>query len=157
MQVFWGGGDVHIISKDGVMVIGGTVLDDEEEEEVTPLKTGDVATTATIENKLATSSLSHEQTEKQLFANMFVSATQAVVSGLINGGLTSSSIERVVAYGTIMKPGTNLVSLYKLIAPFNGVTYVQVDYRIKTIYWHYFFNRVLQYTFNKLGATSVTP
>ena len=136
-------------------MIGGTVLDDEEEEEeVTPLKAGDVATTATIENKLATSSLSLEQTEKQLFANMFVSATQTVLSGLINGGLTSSSIERMVAYGTIMKPGTNLVLLYKLIAPFNGDTYVQIDYRIQTIYWHYFFNRVLQYTFNKLSATS---
>ena len=84
-------------------MIGETVLEDEEE--VTPLKAGDVATTATIENKLATSSLSHEQTEKQLFANMFVSATQAIVSGLLSGRLTSSSIEKANNYETWHKLG----------------------------------------------------
>ena len=64
---FSGGGDVSIISCNGPVVIGVPGID---QDEVTPLKDGDVATTSNIENKLATNSQSYSDTEQQLFANM---------------------------------------------------------------------------------------
>lgn len=45
--------------------LGRTVLD---EDIITPLKEGDVATTGNLENKVATNAQSYETCEKQLFA-----------------------------------------------------------------------------------------
>ena len=63
----------------------------------------------------------------------------------------------MISYGTILKPGCNLVVLYKLVAEFNSDTYIQIDYQVATMYWHNYFDRVLLYMFNKLqveGALS---
>ena len=57
---FSGGGDVSIISCNGPVVIGVPGMD---QDEVTPLKDGDVATTSNIENKLATNSQLYSDTE----------------------------------------------------------------------------------------------
>ena len=145
---FSGGGYVSIVSSHGVVVIGGTCTD--ENEEVTPLKEGDIATTGNIENKLATNAMSYQDTEKQLFANMHKSASEATLVAILNGDLNPNVVNRMVAYGTILKPGTNIVTLYKLVAELNNETYVQVDYQVHTIYWHSFFNRVSLYMLNKV-------
>ena len=126
--------------------MGGGVYNDEEE--VTPLKEGDVPTITNIENKLPTNPMTYEEMEKQLFANMHLSASKAMITGLISGEIDPSE---VIAYGTIIKPGRNLVTLYKLVGEFNEKTYIQVDYQVETIYWHNYFDRVLLYNmFNKL-------
>lgn len=53
-----------------------------DQDEVTPLKDGDIATTSNIENKLTTNSQSYSDTEQQLFANMHLSSTEALISQL---------------------------------------------------------------------------
>lgn len=146
---FCDGGNVTLLSNKGSVVIGGTVIN---EEEITPLKKGDLPTTTNIENKLPTNPTSYKHAEKQLFANMHLSAAQTMISGLIKGDIDPDKVERILSYGAILKPGCNLVALYKLIAVFNQKTYIQIDYNImiQTIYWHTFFDHVLLYTFNKL-------
>ena len=144
---FSGGDDVIIVSHNGPIVIGVPGID---EDEVTPLKDGDVAATSSIENKLATNSQSYSDTEKQLFANMHLSSTAALIPQLLDGKINPSKVDRMIAYGTILKPGTNIVALYKLVAPFNEETYIQIEYMNETIYWHALFDQVLQYTFRKL-------
>ena len=141
----WGGGRGGILG-----VIGGTDMA-MDADDVTPLKEGDVATTTTIENKVAINSRSYRKCEQQLFANMHLSATHALVDQLFDGSIKPSQVERMVAYGSILKPGFNSVALYKLVAPCNSETYVQVDYCVHTIYWHPFFDRILLYTFEKLS------
>ena len=48
-----------------------------------------------------------------------------------------NDINCMIAYGAILKPGSNMVALYKLVAPSNKDTYIQVDYMAETIlYWH---------------------
>lgn len=148
--IFSGGGDLSVISSNGCVVIGGTVTD---EDLVTPLKEGDVATTANLENNVATNPQCYEDCEQQLFANMHLSATNALIAQLIDGTITPKEIERVIAYGTILKPGTNYVALYKLVAPFNKETYIQLDFAVQCLYWHPFFDRVLVYAFNKLSQS----
>ena len=139
VSVFSGGGDVSITSSHGCVVIGGTDMA-MDEDDVTPLKEGDVATTTTIENKIAINSRSYmyHNCEQQLFANMHLSATHALVNQLFDGSIKPSQVERIVAYGSILKPGFNSVALYTLVAPCNSKTYVQVDYCVHTIYWHPF-------------------
>lgn len=144
---FSGGGDVTVSAKQGVVVIGGIYND---KEQVTPLKEGDVPTITSIEDKLPTNPMVYEETEKQLFASMHLSASEAMIKGLVNGEIDPSEVKQMIAYGTILKPGSNLVTLYKLVAEFNEKTYVQVDYEVETIYWHDYFNRVLLYMFDKL-------
>ena len=145
---FSGGGDVTIISCNGPIVIGVPGMD---QDEVTPLKDGDVPTTSNIENKLATNPQSYSDTEEQLFANMHLSSTEALISQLLNGTIDPNKVDRMIAYVTILKPGTNVIALYKLVAPFNEETYVQIEYRRGTIYyWHALSDQVLQYTFRKL-------
>ena len=56
---------------------------------------------------------------------MFVSATEVMVSGFLSGNLMPLSVERVVIYGTILKPGTNLVSIH-VGRPIQN-TYIQID------------------------------
>ena len=67
---FSGSGDVTVYSSDGIVVIGGTYTDNEE---TTPLKEGDVATTT---NKSPTNPATYKTTEKQLFAKMHLSASE---------------------------------------------------------------------------------
>lgn len=148
---FSGGGHITMMSNQGVIVIGGTCVD--QDEEVTPLKDGDVPATSTIENKLATNPKTYEETEKQLFANMHRSASEATICGLIQGDLNATRVKRMIGYGTILKPGNNIVSLYKLVAELNGNTYIQIDFEVETIFWHNYFDRVLLYMFNKLCKT----
>ena len=83
----------------------------------------------------------------QLFANMHLSATEKMVSGLL--GSFIAEVKRMIAYGTILKPRSNIVALYKLVSEFNKPTYIQLKY-MSSIYWHVPFNRVLKYTFDKL-------
>ena len=127
---FSSGGDVTLISNNGPFIIGVPSID---KDEVTPLKKGDVDTTSCIENKLVTNLQSYSDTEKQLFANMHLSCTEALISRLLDGTVDPSEIDRVIAYGTILKPGLNIVALCKLVAPFNSETYVQIEYMTETI------------------------
>ena len=46
------------------------------------IKQGDVTTTSNVENKLATNPTSYEDTEKQLFANMYLSASHILKTGM---------------------------------------------------------------------------
>ena len=94
--------------------------------------------------------MTYIDTEEQLFANMHLSATQTMISALIKGDVDPNKAECLIAYGTILKPASNVVMLYKMVGVFNKETYIQIDYMINTIYWHIFFDRVLMYTFNKL-------
>ena len=146
--IFSGGGDVTIMSSTGCVVIGGTVTD---EDLVTPLKEGDVATTSNLENKVPTNPQGYLHCQQQLFANMHLSASMAIISQLLKGTISPNVIERIVSYGTVLKPSVNHVALYKLVAPCNGNTYVQIDYSVQSLYWHPFFDRILLYTFNKLS------
>ena len=61
--------------------------------------------------------------ERQLFANMHLSSCEALISGLMHKNVDPNSINCMIAYGTILKPGSNLVALYKSVAPFNKNTY----------------------------------
>ena len=63
---FSGGGDVTIYAKDGVVIIGGTCIDDL----MTPWREGDVPITSCIENKLTMNTTSYEDTELQLFVGV---------------------------------------------------------------------------------------
>ena len=145
---FTGGGDVTVSARKGVVVIGGTSVIDERD--ITPLKEGDVTTTTSVETKLPTNPTTYRDAEQQLFANMHMSASEAVIDGLLCGEIEPSEVKRILAYGSILKPGSNLVALYKLVAEFNKDTYVQIDYQVETIYWHNFFDGVLLYMLNRL-------
>ena len=98
---FSGGGDVTLISRNGPLVIGVPTGD---VDEVTPLKKGDMATTSSIENKLATNSQSYPDTEQQLFANMLLSSTEAFIARLLDGSVDPNEVNHVIAYGTIWNP-----------------------------------------------------
>ena len=90
------------------MVVGGTCTDDDEE--TTPLKKGGVTTTTNIKNK-PTNPAMYETTEKQLFANMHpVSASETLIAGLLEGKVDPSQVKRMIAFGTILKPESNLVA-----------------------------------------------
>ena len=86
----------------------------------------------------------------QLFANMHLSASKMLHQSLKKGEIEADNLKRMIAYGTILKPGENTIALYKLVANFNEKTYIQVEYCMETIYWHSVFNSVLKYTFDKL-------
>ena len=86
-----------------------------------------------------------------MFANMHLSATKAMVPKLLDGTIPPDKVERLIAYGTILKPGSNYVALYKLVAPCNGATYVQIDFSVQTLFWQSLFDRILLYAFNKLS------
>ena len=73
-------------------------------------------------------------------------------SSIIRGEIDPSRIKRVIAYRSVLKPGANIVALYKLVAEFNKETYVQMDYCVETIHWHSVFDSILLYTFNPLNA-----
>lgn len=48
---------------------------------------------------------------------------EALISTLQEGAFDTDCM---IAYGTILKPGANVVALYKLAAPFNKETYIQI-------------------------------
>ena len=106
-----------------------------DQDEVTPLKDGDIATTSNIENKLTTNSQSYSDTEQQLFANMHLSSTETLISQLLDGTADPNTVDYVIAYGIILKPGTNVVTPYKLVALFNEKTYIQVKYKRKKLFF----------------------
>ena len=56
----------------------------------------------------------------------------------------------MVAFGTVLKPENNVVAMYKLVAGLNEATYIQMDYRMVSIYWHHIFDKVLLYMLNRL-------
>ena len=63
-------------------------------------------------------------------ANMHLSASEAMITGLVSGRIDPVETKRMNTYGTIWR---NLVTLYKLVAEFNKETYIQVDYDVETI------------------------
>ena len=44
----------------------------------------------------------------------------------------------------------HMCTQYQSVAGLNEETYIQIDYQVKAIYWHDFFDKVLLYMFNKL-------
>ena len=75
----------------------------------------------------------------QLFANMHLSITEKMVSGLLEGSFIAE-VKCMIAYGTILKPRSNIVALHKLVSEFNKPTYIQLEYMMSSIYWHVPFN-----------------
>lgn len=84
---------------------------------------------------------------------MYLSASHILINGLVSGDVDPAQINRIISYGTILKPGCNLVVLYKMVAEFNCATYVQIDYQVSTIYWHNFFDRVLLYMLYRITSS----
>ena len=148
---FSGGGDLTVHVTSGPVVIGGTSIGDDDDS-ITPLKNGDCPTTSNVEKKHPVNTKSYEDTEMQLFANMHLSASQFIVEGLVEQSLSTIDMKRMVAYGLILKPASNQVILYKLVAEFNKPTYniIQIEYKMTGLFWHVHFNRALRYTFDKL-------
>ena len=102
-----------------ISIIGGTAID---EDEVTPLKEGDVATTANIENKSPVNTQTYANHESPVFSNMHLSTTKALILALLKGDVQPNEVKRMISYGIILKSGTNLVALYKLVAEINGTS-----------------------------------
>ena len=71
---------------------------------------------------------------------MHTSASETLIAGLIEGKVDPSEVKCMISisFGTILKPGSNLVALYQLVAGLNKETYIQIDYQVKTMYWHDF-------------------
>lgn len=66
---------------------------------------------------------------------MQLSSTEALISQLLDGTADPSTVDCVIAYGIILKPGTNVVTPYKLVALFNEKTYIQVEYKRKKLFF----------------------
>ena len=148
---FSGRGDLTIMSKKGPIVIGGTQTSMTEDD--SPDAKGDCPSTSNVEAKLATNTQSFCESEMQLFANMHLSATYAVVTALLAGKVNPHKIERLIAYGTILKPSSGFCRLYKLLAPCNRETHIKLQYSSTTVYWHPVFNRILKYMCLKLESS----
>ena len=97
-------------------------------------------------NKHPVNTKSYDDTEMQLFANLHLSASQFIVTGLVEQSLSTIDII-MMAYGLVLKPASNQVILYKLVAEFNKPTYIQIE---SGLFWRVHFNRALRYTFDKL-------
>ena len=125
---FSGGGDITITSCAGPVVLGGTTTEDQDE--VIPLKDGDCATSCSIENKQPTNTQKYDDVEFQLLANMHLSASECLATALMKGSIDPDEVKKTIAYGTILKPGTNMVALYKLVSPFNEPSNIQGSLRL---------------------------
>ena len=76
--------------KNVVVVIGGTSIIDEED--ITSLNEGDVTTTTSAKKKLPTNSITYEETEQQPFANVHMSAPEAMIDRLLHGEIEPSRL-----------------------------------------------------------------